>query len=99
MQRNLDNCLEKMSGIKWGMLTASEGEFLVPDNFSKVHIVPVSPQLCFAAGYDSQAIGLSIVSHINSLAISNADRYIFARDFQKCSTSSGELSNFLKVED
>jgi hypothetical protein len=97
MQQNLDDAIEKMAGIKWGMLTASQGEFLVPDNFSGVYIVLVNPKLCFAAGYDSQTIRLSSVNHINSLAVSSADRYIFARDFSKCSTLSNELSDLLQA--
>jgi len=97
MQQNLDDAIEKMSGIKWGMLTASEGEFLVPDNFSEITIVPVNPNLCFAAGYDSQTIGLSKVSYINSLAVSSADRYIFARDFTKCPTATNELSDLIQT--
>jgi hypothetical protein len=84
MQSNLDAVVKKMAGIEWGILSTSEEEFLVPDNFSEIEIIPVSPKLCFAAGYKSQEIGKISVSHINSLAVASAKKYVFARDFDKC---------------
>lgn len=84
MQLNKDAAVKEMSGIEWGVFSTSEGEFLVPDNFSEARIIPVNPGVCFAAGYKSRQIGVLSVSHINSLALASAEKYVFARDIAKC---------------
>lgn len=81
---NLDVAVKDMHGIGWGVLTALEGEFLVPDNFSEARIIPVCPNICFAAGYESGQISMLSVSHINSLALASAETYLFAKDLEKC---------------
>lgn len=97
MQQSLDDAVGKMSGIKWGMLTALEGEFLVPDNFSRACIVPVSSNQCFVANHDSKSVNLETVDQINLLAISSASKYIFARDLNCCPGFSEILQNPQKV--
>jgi hypothetical protein len=86
MQQSWCRTVKTMSGIKWGLLTATEGEFLVPDNFSNVFIVPVTPKQCFVTESDSQTVGLDTVRLINSLAVASAEKYVFARDLTQCPT-------------
>lgn len=95
MQMNLDAAVEAMVGVEWGILFALEGEFLVPDNFSEAKIIPVTSNICFAAGYKSQTVERLSVGHINSLALASAEKYVFAKDLAKCPllSSSSYSSN------
>ena len=57
---------------------------LVPDNFSEAQIIPITSNICFAAGYKSQQVEQMSVSHINSLALANAEKYVFAKNLENC---------------
>ena len=82
IQMNIDAVVENMVDAKWGVLCASKGGFIVPDNFLKRKIVPVTPEVCFVAEHDSGVLGEQGVDCINSLAIDSADEYIFAKDLE-----------------
>lgn len=95
MKMNLLDCRRSMSGVKWGVIKASEGEFLVPDNFPD-GCIPVNPRLFLAAGLNSQTIELHTLQEVNSRALSSAEKYLFARDLKECPTVSNDLSNLLQ---
>lgn len=74
----------RMRGTSWGILTAECGEFVVPDNFSKYSVLPLTPTICLAAGLNNQRVDLKLVAKINALAIQGSERYYFAKDFTQC---------------
>lgn len=84
IQMNLDKVRQQLADAKWGILKASEGEFIAPDNFSNARVVPISPSVCLFSQSESDVISKSEVSEINRLAISSSIDYFFARDFSKC---------------
>lgn len=86
IQMNIDNVVEKMAGTKWGILHASEGEFIVPDNFLARRIIPINPSVCFVADHESGTLNRNDVGLINALAIKSAEKYFFARDLNNCLT-------------
>lgn len=80
MQMEVSALVRSMADVMWGILVASEGEFIVPDNFWERRIVPITPKVCFVAEHDSGSLSIQDVDRINSLAINSAKEYIFARD-------------------
>jgi hypothetical protein len=84
IQRNIDAVVEAMFDVEWGILYASEGEFIVPDNFLLRNILPINPKVCFVARHESGVLDKKDVGLINSLAIQSAEKYIFARNLDTC---------------
>jgi len=77
---------ERMNGTKWGIFTvkARNGEFLVPDRLSEHTALPLSPRICFVAGYSNRNVDSSFVRQYNSLAIANAEKFYFASHIKNC---------------
>lgn len=72
------------AGYRWGLLTSRTGEFIVPDSFVNVGIMPLTPTQCLAAGSDNAFIDNKSVKTINRQAIESSANYFFARDIRKC---------------
>jgi hypothetical protein len=70
--------------INWGVLEASEGEFIVPDTTRSVTLMPISPKLCFIGGQGSLFLDFDAVAEANALLRSLAVGYYFARDLGVC---------------
>jgi hypothetical protein len=68
---------------QWGILQASNGNFLVPD-ISHSGAVPVSPNLLLLCERKNTVITQSEIAIINFQLASFALEYLIARDFQKC---------------
>lgn len=77
---------ERMKGTRWGIVEAhpGDGEFLVPDTFSRYPIVPLSPRLCFIAGFTTHTALYTAIADINGIAVSSAENYYFARSLADC---------------
>lgn len=71
-------------GIKWSILEAKVGEFLVPDNSGSSKLMPISPKLCFAGDMESRRLSFDELAETNALLRSLAVGYYFARDLQVC---------------
>ncbi|WP_038486000.1 hypothetical protein [Collimonas arenae] len=80
----MDRERNRMKKTKWGILTSDDVEFIVPDNFLRYSIVPLSPTVCLAAEMRDQRVGVEQVATINGLAIQGSHRYYFARDLSQC---------------
>jgi hypothetical protein len=65
----------------WGLVTAKKKEFIVPDNFLKVMVVPISPKLSFIGGCRDGVASNFDVLKVNRAAVKNADSFIFAHKF------------------
>lgn len=84
MRLNLFKVAKQMNDARWGILRASDGEFIVPDNFSNARILPLSPTICFSSPSSDAVIGAREVAEINSLAVTSSKWYYFARELSKC---------------
>lgn len=70
--------------INWGILEATEGEFLVPDNCGSALLMPLSPKICFGGNMRSQRLSLDELAKTNSFLRSLAVSYYFGRDLNAC---------------
>ncbi|WP_419735659.1 hypothetical protein [Pseudomonas sp. COR18] len=83
---NVDMAVEGMGDAKWGILQATDGEFIVPDNFNNRRIVPVSPTICLwsKTNQEIELLNRKAVAEINRAAIETSIDYYFARDLSRC---------------
>jgi len=84
MQLNLFKVREQMAEAHWGILRATRGHFIVPDNFSQARILPLSPSICFVSQTDDHEIGENEVVSINRIAVAGSRSYYFAQSLGKC---------------
>jgi len=84
IQRDLDKHIHSYAKIKWALLQAEEGEFLVADCYHEGAIMPISPKLCFVTMTDDRMITREEVAAINRKSLSLASKFCFAQDFEKC---------------
>jgi hypothetical protein len=80
----LDRQVEALAGKRWGIIYAKEGEFVLPDSFGDLMIMPLSPSCCLVADEGDGSVGVEGVSQINGLAKAHASSYLAARDLAKC---------------
>lgn len=84
LQLALDRQASAMSGKRWGIIRAREGEFALPDTFGDYMIMPVSPTCCLIADEEDGTAGLEGVIHLNATARLNAKAYLAARSLADC---------------
>lgn len=84
IQLDLFRLQKQMRGVKWGILRATKGQFIVPDNFSNARILPLSASICFSSQSVDNVIAETEVREINKLAIASSKDYYFANDLSKC---------------
>jgi hypothetical protein len=68
----------------WAVVYSRVIEFVVPDSFFEVGIVPLSPNCCLVANQGGGEISSDNAIAINRIAIEKSSMYYFARDFSKC---------------
>lgn len=93
IQRKLDIIVHLMGPIKWGLLTASKGEFLVADYYPDnkdglIPFIPISPKHIFFANTSDRTIGLEQVHHCNMLTMSSAKNYFFCKNIERSGFNS-----------
>lgn len=84
IQMEIDWLASQLKGVHWGILKAMDGEFMAPDTFGIMPIVPLSPSLCLVADHGDSELPKSEVAAVNRLARSTAARYCIARNFATC---------------
>lgn len=84
LQMELDRSWEVYSRLKWGLLEATDGEFLVADGYDDLTFMPIAPNIAFAAGVEDHKISKEKVSELNNCSIAKATEYVFARNFSAC---------------
>jgi hypothetical protein len=84
IQNDIDGFAAQLERRQWGIVSAQDGEFILPDNFGSFTIVPISPAISLI--YDSQDLSLSRnqVKMVNRCAANTASQYVVARDFTVC---------------
>lgn len=87
LQFAIDHECLLLSGIRWGVIQAIGGQFLVPDFPTMTH-VPLHPTLCLCGGEQdwSAAAGItrSNVVDINRHLLKGCKAYYFANDLAQC---------------
>lgn len=84
IMRENDRGMERMANARWGIVRASQGEFLVPDNTKELSVVPLSPNICLVNEASDQELSLKLVGAVNRQLRDCAQSYCFARDFRLC---------------
>lgn len=72
--------------VQWGLVFSRHIEFLVPDSFQNVGVVPLTPNYCLIASATSGEISSENAVQINRDALALARNYYFGRDLSKCGT-------------
>lgn len=80
----LDQQHSGVKDLKWGLLKANDGEFIVADCYKDLTFIPISPNLAFCAGYQDMEINRASVANANKQSIEKASEFYFARDLSKC---------------
>lgn len=71
--------IEANKSMQWGIARSASVDFLVPDSFEDMMIVPISPRLAIVADVPDCVLSSDEVATINQSAIARAKNYYFAR--------------------
>ncbi|KAL0630163.1 hypothetical protein Q9L58_010991, partial [Maublancomyces gigas] len=71
--------LQDTQSMQWGIARSYSDEFIVPDSFDDMMIVPVSPRIAIVADLPDSVLTRDQVAAINQAAIARASDYYFAR--------------------
>jgi hypothetical protein len=86
IQISIDRMRSEMDGVNWGVACSMIGEFLVPDTFSNIPILPISPKIVLMGNSNNFSMSHAGVIRVNRLAISCCRTYFFARRISSCPT-------------
>lgn len=65
--------------MRWGIAQSSSADFIIPDCFEDMMIVPISPRIAIVADQPDSMLTPNQVAAINQVAITKASNYYFAR--------------------
>lgn len=68
----------------WAIIYSREIEFIAPDSFREIGIVPLSKNYCLVANHLSGEISSDNAIEINRIAVNSSLKYYFAHDLTKC---------------
>lgn len=74
-----DRFIHNNKSTRWGIARSYSDEFVVPDCFDDMMIVPISPKIAIVAGLPDLMLTHDQVVVINQAAIARASEYYFAR--------------------
>lgn len=79
----MDRLLHALGDVSWGVVTASEGAFCVPD--TPAHgVIPISPSVALIRDTRSASITAGNVADINRQMQLRATAYLFATSLRDC---------------
>jgi hypothetical protein len=84
IQMRIDQACKQLQDTRWGVVTSSEGEFVLPDTFGSSTIVPVTPTVSLICGCKDAEIPKESTVAINRLADHSACSFLIARAFSEC---------------
>jgi hypothetical protein len=84
--RSITTYRKRYPGQRWGIVSAHQGEFVVPDQFGGRPIVPLTPTICLIANYVDFRASEEQIRNLNNLAGDVAREYVLARSFAACPT-------------
>jgi hypothetical protein len=73
-----------LSGVRWSILSADPGQFLVPDHPTRRMLIPLAPTLCLCSGGQSGRINAQNLAEINRVSKETSVEYYFAQDLAQC---------------
>lgn len=74
-----DQFLRDNKLMRWGITRSCSDEFIVPDCFDDIMIIPVSPRIAIIADQPDTVLSHDQVAVINQAAIARSSDYFFAR--------------------
>ncbi len=80
----LDQQRSDVKDLKWGLIEAKNGEFIVADCYNDLTFIPISPTLAFCAGYQDMNVDKVSVANVNKQSIEKSSEFYFAKDLSKC---------------
>ena len=80
----LDYQRDIINNLKWGLLTATCGEFIVADCYNELMFMPISPNLAFCANYKDIDINKESVADANKQSIDMSTEFYFAKNLALC---------------
>jgi hypothetical protein len=83
LQVGIDSELPKLADVRWGILQAFDGQFLVPGSPTAA-VIPLAPYLALCSGGVSGIANRVAVAEINHCARTGSAEYFFAQDLAKC---------------
>ena len=84
IQIGLDRYWHNYCHLKWGLIKATEGEFLIADGYGDFAYIPISPKFAFLAGANDQMINSQQLAKMNNETILRAKNDFFARKISEC---------------
>jgi hypothetical protein len=87
IQIELDRVWDAYKDLKWGLLEAMAGEFLVADSYKDqtcLPFMPIAPKLAFAASVQDKRLTRIQVSQLNQHSVSNATEFLFGQRLSEC---------------
>jgi hypothetical protein len=84
VMRYMDSFLQSNMNMQWGIIRTVDGEFIVPDCFEDMMIIPLAPTVALMADQPNSIITRDEVAVVNRVAISRSSNYFFARDLSSC---------------
>lgn len=69
---------------KWGVIRAVELDFVVSDQYHQEPLIPVTPQIYLARGYESRSLSKNETIEFNRRLVQNSNAYFFARNLRNC---------------
>lgn len=85
--------IQANESMQWGIARSTSGDFLVPDSFEDMMIVPISPRLAIVVSVPDCVLSRDEVAVINQSAISRAKNYYFARQLSAAPVIWGSASS------
>ncbi|MCW3151962.1 hypothetical protein N8H69_05405 [Achromobacter spanius] len=83
--RGVDERMLQYPDLKWGVLKATSGEFIVADGYAKPRFFfPVTPSIALMEGQRDCRIDQDSLRKMNRRSIEESRAYFFARDISKC---------------
>jgi hypothetical protein len=82
--REIDRRLTQLANARWGVVTAHEGEFLLPESFGYCCQIPIAPSRCLVYGHADTIIPECEVAKANRVAVALDTDYLVARNLAKC---------------
>jgi hypothetical protein len=86
ISQGIMNYKKQLPSRRWGVVLSSEGEFVVPDQFGTIEVVPLAPKVCLVAGLDNCVFSPDQIKELNRAAFAVAKEYCVARTFAACPT-------------
>jgi hypothetical protein len=82
--KEIDRRLPQLTHARWGVITAQQGEFLLPESFGYCCQIPIAPNRCLVYGQPDMLIPKFEVAKANRVAAALDIDYLVARHFAKC---------------